>query len=64
MNSLLSEFFKKFGGAYLEVLETIQGNIGGVCLECFGGFLEGLRGNNYYCLIYIIPASTPNREGP
>ena len=36
MNSLFSEFFRKFGGVFLEVCETISGGI----WEVFGGKIK------------------------
>ena len=36
MNSLFSEFFRKFGGVFLDVCETISGGI----WEVFGGKMK------------------------
>ena len=36
MNRLFSEFFRKFGGVFLEVCETISGGI----WEVFGGKMK------------------------
>lgn len=44
MGSLFSEFFNKFGGAFLEVCESIQGHVG----RHVRGILEGFRGIKCY----------------
>ena len=44
MNSLFSEFFRKFGGVFWGVFEIIWGHIRGVFWRCFRRFLEGFRG--------------------
>ena len=44
MNSLFSEFFKKFAGLLLRVFETIQGHIWGMFWRCLGGIQKVLEG--------------------